>query len=95
MGEIARGLLGAVPVEDCQVGNNAHHEHYLVDKLVVGAMEEWGEGGRGGGKGRGEGRGEREGGKGGGKGRGEEGKRISQVTVECKRFCFAAVHHVT
>ena len=39
VGEIAGGLLGVVPIEDCQVGNNAHHEHYLVDKLVVGAME--------------------------------------------------------
>ena len=38
VGEIERGLLGVVSVEDCQVGNNAHHEHYLVDKLVGGAM---------------------------------------------------------
>jgi len=36
--EILSGFLGTVPVEDCQVCNHAHHEDYLVDKLVVVAM---------------------------------------------------------
>ena len=84
VGEIAGGLLGVVPVEDCQVGNNAHHEHYLVDKLVGGAMEGWGRGGV-------------EEGRGGREKREEEGMRRrgeDQSGLECKCFCFAAVHHV-
>ena len=36
--EILSGFLGTVPVEDCQVCNHAHHEDYLVDKLVGVAM---------------------------------------------------------